>query len=291
MPSSNTNPSKLQWELFIRKRGSATQGVPPGKEELTWVANTVALFWGERDAVLIDTFLSDVHTAELADWIAEKGKTLRTIYVTHGHPDHYFGLTLLLKRFPEAKAIARPNVVEAMRVASATETIENKWAKRWPGQIPERLTIAEPHYSDTFELEGHEFRIIDTGHTDTHDTTAVHVPSLDLVIAGDSVYNETHPFLAECTHAYRHSWLMAIDKIAALSPKAVVVGHGPLAPDNSPAHLDATRRYILEFDRLVGETESANDLYYRMLELYPDRINPGSLWAAARAAKAHSATM
>ena len=68
----------LHWELFIRQRGSATQGVPPGKEALTWVANTVTLIWGERDALLVDTFLSDAQTTGLADWTEAKGRTLRT---------------------------------------------------------------------------------------------------------------------------------------------------------------------------------------------------------------------
>jgi glyoxylase-like metal-dependent hydrolase (beta-lactamase superfamily II) len=78
----------LQWKLFIRKRASATQGVPPGKDDLKWVANTTTLIYGEQDALLVDTFLSDAQTAELADWIAATGRRLTTIYITHAHPDH-----------------------------------------------------------------------------------------------------------------------------------------------------------------------------------------------------------
>ena len=115
MKTTDSEDHTLHWELFIRQRGSATQGVPPGKEALTWVANTVTLIWGERDALLVDTFLSEAQTTELADWIDAKGRTLRTIYLTRGHPDHFFGLTSLLQRFPHARAVARPNVVRAMR--------------------------------------------------------------------------------------------------------------------------------------------------------------------------------
>jgi hypothetical protein len=57
METTDSKDPTLHWELFIRRRGSATQGVPPGKEALTWVANTVTLIWGERDALLVDTFL------------------------------------------------------------------------------------------------------------------------------------------------------------------------------------------------------------------------------------------
>jgi len=40
MKTTDSRDPMLHWELFIRQRGSATQGVPPGKEALTWVANT-----------------------------------------------------------------------------------------------------------------------------------------------------------------------------------------------------------------------------------------------------------
>jgi len=81
-------------------------------------------------------------------------------------------------------------------------------------------------------------------------------------------------------------WLAAIDKIENLHPRAVVVGHGPLDPDNSPRHIGETRRYIQDFMRLNEETATAEELYDRMLALYPNRINPGSLWGSANAAKA-----
>ncbi len=275
----------LEWELFIMERASATQGVPPGKESLSWVANTTTLFWGERDAVLVDTFLSDAQTSVLADFIESKGRTLRSIYLTHAHPDHFFGLTKLLQRFPKAQAIARPNVVDAMRATSSPQSLESNWKKRFPGLVPDRLTIAQVLEDDRFELEGHEFRVLDLGHTDTNDTTGLHVPSLDLVVSGDAVYNEVHPFLVETDKTGRTAWLAALDRIEALAPETVIVGHGPLTPDNSPRHIEATRRYIQDFDRLDGQTSTARELYDAMLALYPERVNPGSLWGSAHAAK------
>ncbi len=275
----------LHWELLIMKRASATQGVPPGKESLSWVANTATVFWGERDAVLVDTFLSDAQTSVLADFIESKGRTLRTIYLTHAHPDHFFGLTKLLQRFPKAHAIARPNVVAAMQLTASPEVLESNWKRRFPGLVPNRLTVAQVLNDDRFELEGHEFRVVDLGHTDTNDTTGLHVASLDLVVSGDAVYNEVHPFLVETDKAGRKAWLAALDRIEALDPKIVIVGHGPLTPDNSPRHIEATRRYIQDFDRLDGETRTARELYDAMIALYPERINPGSLWGSAHAAK------
>src|SRR5580658_4853600 len=285
MTVASEGNSPLQWKLFIRRRASATQGTPPGKDELKWVANTVTLIYGEHDALLVDTFLSEAQTAELADWIASSGKHLSTIYITHAHADHFFGLKLLRERFPEARAIAPAQVVDAMHAALAPEAVE-RWQRRFPGVISASLIPAERLDGTAFEIEGYEIVPVDIGHTDTDHTTCLHVPSIGLVIAGDAIYNATHPYLVESDRQGLRDWLAAIDKIEALNPRAVVVGHGPMESDNAPRHIQETRHYIQDFIRLDDETRTALELYDRMLTLYPDRINPGSLWGAANAAKA-----
>jgi hypothetical protein len=91
------------------------------------------------------------------------------------------------------------------------------------------------------------------------------------------IYNGTHPYLVESNRQGLIDWFAAIDKIEALNPRAVVVGHGPLDLDNSPRHIQETRRYIQDFIRLDEETATA-------------RINPGSIWGSANAAKASGAS-
>jgi len=277
--------TKLDWTLLTKRRGSSTQGVPPGKENLAWVNNTVTLITGDTDAVLVDTFLREQQSRELVDWVVESGKNLKTIYVTHAHGDHYFGLALLLERFPGARAIAAPPVAAAIERQIQPEFIKSFWETRFPGLIPKSFVAPQPAAANVFELEGEEFRIVPLGHTDTVDTTALHVPSLDLVISGDAVYNETHLYLAECDAAGRTAWLQALDIIEGLRPRAVVAGHAVTDQDCAPRHIDATRRYIKDFNAALATTSTHVELYEAMLALYPDRVNPGSLWGAAKAAK------
>ena len=80
---------KLSWKLLTKKRGSSTQGLPPGKEDLAWVTNTVTLIYGERDAVLVDTFLSIQHSKELVDWLAEQREESHD-HLCHARPRRPF---------------------------------------------------------------------------------------------------------------------------------------------------------------------------------------------------------
>jgi glyoxylase-like metal-dependent hydrolase (beta-lactamase superfamily II) len=222
----------------------------------------------------------------LADAIVANGKTLKAIYVTHGHPDHFFGLKVLQDRFPDAQALATREVVAKMKLQITPDKLDDR-RKQFPG-LPDVISIADPLEGNAIDLEGHKLVVVKVGHTDTDDTTCLHVPSIGLVVAGDVVYNGIHPFLGETSRQTRLEWIAALDTIEALRPSAVVAGHKIPGNDDSLRHVVETRQYLRDFIRLNEATKTAVELYDRMLELYPDRANPGSLWSAAATAKAQS---
>jgi glyoxylase-like metal-dependent hydrolase (beta-lactamase superfamily II) len=286
--NSQNGAPPLKYKVFTVTRPGLNRDVPPGKESLMWVANSSTLVYGERDAVLVDTFLTVEQCNTLADAIVASGKALKAIYVTHGHGDHFFGLKILQDRFPGVQALATPEVVAKMQQQITPEKLDSRWRKLFPNQIPEVISVADPLHGNVIDLEGNKLVVVRVGHTDTDDTTCLHVPSIGLVLAGDAVYNGIHPFLNESNRQTRLEWIAALDKIDALKPSAVVAGHKIPSNDDSPRNVEATRQYIRDFIRLNDATKTARELYDRMLELYPDRANPGSLWSSAAAAKAPS---
>jgi hypothetical protein len=69
MSTTTATASALTWKVLITKRPGLARDVPSGKEELMWVANSATLLAGERDAVLIDAFLTTEHSRTLVDWV------------------------------------------------------------------------------------------------------------------------------------------------------------------------------------------------------------------------------
>ena len=232
---------------------------------------TSTLIFGEYDAVLVDAMMTVAEADALADWVALHHRNLETIYITHAHFDHFYGLGILLDRFPAARAIATPKTVEAMQ-SSFTPTVERLARRCFPGQVPTKLVAPEPCDHETFTLEGHELRIIEQGHTDSADTTSLHIPSIGLVVAGDVVYNQCHMYVGDTTPETRQNWIVALDRLAALNPAIVVAGHKrPGAPD-SPSAIEDTKHYLQDFDRLQKTATSDRELFDQMTELYPDWV-------------------
>jgi glyoxylase-like metal-dependent hydrolase (beta-lactamase superfamily II) len=285
-PETGHAAARLEYEVFTAKRPAGlSRDLPPGYESLAWVANSATLIYGKRDAVLVDTFLTIEENVKLADEIAATGKNLTYIYVTHGHGDHFFGINALKERFPNVRAVATASVVDRMAGQLEPEMMDGFWRRLFPGQISDDPGMAESLGGASIELEGHPLIPIATGFTDTADSTSLHVPSLGLVAAGDVVYNGVHPYLGESNAQRRLEWIDVLDTLDALEPRAVVAGHKIPEHDDDPRNIAETRQYLRDFIRLDQATDSPRALFDAMIELYPDRGNPGSLWAGANAAK------
>ena len=286
MSKVTAKDESLKWEVFVTPGiPIASPSRPPGVQETYFQAMASTLIYGKRDAILVDAFMTVKQANALADWVASKNKNLTTIYITHGHGDHWFGVGTLLKRFPNARGVATPNTIKVMQGNASPQGLA-AWGAGFPGQIPEKLVMAEQLEGNVIELEGRELFVVELGHTDTDHTTCVHVPSIGLVVAGDAAYNDVHLYLVESSAQTRQEWIAALDKIESLDPHAVVASHKRPENDDNPRIIEETRKYIRDFDRLAETTKTAQELYEKMLKLYPTRVNPGwALWSSARAVK------
>ena len=278
--------NRLQWEVFVSAPiPVVTSDLPPGASEMKWSPISSTLISGKRDAVLVDTAITVDQNQKLVDWIAHSGKNLTAIYATHGHGDHFFGVNTIQKKFPKARFVATSEVIAVMRKQASVPVVESYWKPRFPGQIDSTLLIADELKDGVLDLGGAQLISVPLGHTDTDSTTCLHVPSIGLAVCGDALYNDVHLHLGESNAERRKEWIAALDKIESLKPVAAIAGHKrPGAPDTL-SNIEATRKYIRDFDRIAYHTKTALDLYNDMLTIYPERVNPAVLWYSAQAVK------
>ena len=273
------NDGHLRYQVHISDPVpfSNPERAPNGERQMfQYIATT--LISGERDAVLVDPPMTTEQTAQVIKWIEASGKKLKHMFITHGHGDHWFGTGPLLERFPDVTIFAAPGTIDVMRYHASPEVRASVWDKQFPNLIPEASVVATTPSGNAFELEGSELRIVEVGHTDTDNTTVLHVPSIGLVVAGDAVYNGVHQYLAESANGGIQKWIKALDTIAALRPRTVVASHKNPALDDDPTAIDETRGYLEYAERLAQTTHSALEFYNAMLERYPSRLNPTALW-------------
>lgn len=275
--------SPVRHQVFVTSPiPQSGRGPLPDGSRRMWSPISSTLIMGQRDAVLVDPPLTKTQAAEVGDWIVASGRSLREIYITHGHGDHWFGAIPLLDRFPGVSIRATKGTTELMAAQNRPEFRADFWDRLFPGQIPDGEVDVSVVDERGFELEGVVLLPIEVGHTDTDATTMLHVPEIGLVVAGDVVYNGVHLYLAESGGvAGIDEWLAALDVAEALVPATVIAGHKDPQLADTPSQIQATSRYLTDARRLLESSGSAKSFYDGMLGLHPNRLNPGALWGSA----------
>lgn len=257
-----------------------TGETPPG----FFPPTTATLVTGATEAVLIDALYLKDDVQDLGDLIERTGKRLTTIYVTHDHADHYLGIGPLLERFPDARCVALPAVVESMSQTLSAQ--EAQWEMFFGDATVKPGPLPEPLEDLTLYVDGSPIHVIEVEQADIHPSSIVHVPEIDLVVAGDSIYNEIFPMLSLSGPEEWKKWLKTVDLVESLRPRIIVAGHR--RPDGDDRAVDTmiarTRSYIQDFADALPEATDIPDLMGKMAAKYPDLGNEWSLLVSVASA-------
>jgi glyoxylase-like metal-dependent hydrolase (beta-lactamase superfamily II) len=231
----------------------------------------VALIKGERRAVLVDVPFTRADAHRVVAMVLESGKELETIFITHDHPDHFFAMEVLTQAFPNARIVAHPVVV-----ADIWRSLPFK-VKRWSPMLgangPRMPTAPEPLASDTFMLEGQEMKVVGPMWGDHVHSTALWVPSIKAVFAGDLLYNQMFLWFGEHDAADIAAWGQSVDRLAALKPEMVVAGHAKPGLPNDPSSLAFSRDYISFWPTAVAVSKDSSALRDRIRRRFPQSID------------------
>ncbi|MEU3521148.1 MBL fold metallo-hydrolase [Streptomyces sp. NPDC006654] len=250
----------------------------------TWAPVSTTLILGRDEAVLVDPPLTAAQADVVAERVQAGSRKLTYIFSTHAHGDHWFSAASIAERFSGAQVVAAASTIEQMHRAAQTRA--GFWDRILPGQIPDSpvTATAVEELGNRILLEGHELRVIEVGHSDTDDTSVLHVPDLDLVVAGDVVYDGVHQYLIESRDGGLDAWRHAIDVVEALGARNLVAGHkNRNHDDDAERQIFGTRRYLDDAEELLKAEPTAQGFYEAMVQRYPDHLNRSSLWGSGQA--------
>jgi len=224
---------------------------------------------GKTDAVLIDAqwTLSNAHRV-IAE-ILETGKYLKTIYITHAHPDHYFGLGTIAEAFPEARVLALPSVARVINKQFFGK-IEH-WEKVIGViNVPRKTAKIEYLTENYFELEGERIEIIPEVMGDMKYNTVVWIPSIWTLVGSDVLFNQAHPFTCELTAEERLQWIRDIERLEKLDAEVIIPGHQKPGMPFDSSSFDFTRDYLVATEEELARTKDVASFYYAMVKRFPE---------------------
>jgi glyoxylase-like metal-dependent hydrolase (beta-lactamase superfamily II) len=254
----------------IRFNANATQPLATrvffSDEEAFEVASVIVT--GKTDAVLIDAqwTLSSAH--RVITEILATGKKLKTIYLTHAHPDHYFGAGVIAQAFPGARVVAISSEADMMN-SQFFGKLEIWEATIGAHNVCRQSVHVESLTEDYVELEGQRLEIIQKVIGDMRYNTMVWIPSIKTLYASDVLFNQAHPFTCEVTPDERQQWIREIDRIKAMGAEVIIPGHQRPGMPFDLTSCDFTREYLVATEEELLRTESVGDFYYAMAERFP----------------------
>jgi glyoxylase-like metal-dependent hydrolase (beta-lactamase superfamily II) len=225
------------------------------------------LVMGKTDAVLIDAQFSKDDANKVVKQILKSKKELKTIYISHGDPDFYFGLPVIAKAFPKAKIFASKPTIDHI-VATYQNKLET-WGPKLGKNAPDFVILPEVLKGDTIKLEDKELKVVGLD-SENPEKSYVWVPSIKAIFGGINLFDKEHIWMADsATQKDRLDWINVVKGMEKLNANIVIPAHSGEGSKNDKSVIEFTKNYLITYNDAVEKSKDSKELIDIMTKAYP----------------------
>ena len=231
-----------------------------------YAANATHVIETAHELVVVDTqFLNPMAQAFRA-YVDSLGKPVNRVFISHGHPDHYFGLA---SAFSDCKAYSLAGVNQII-AEWGPQMIKNQ-KPTFGDLIPDAVLVPQhnvvPGTSEVIDGLTYAYEVVEGAESEAQ--LLIKLPELGTVIAQDLVYSGVHIWLGM---GWFEQWTAELQGLAGTDGyDYILAGHGlPCTKDEIHNNI----RYIQTAQRLFEDGLEQDAFKAQLLEAYPHRESP-----------------
>lgn len=228
------------------------------------IANATHIIEGPTKLVLVDAQFLAPYARRFREYADGLGKPIDRLYLSHRHPDHWFGLATAFRDVP---VFALAETVDFLREHGSDSVADH--SKMGENAPPADVVVPEGIVGpgeETIDGIRYVFDVITDTEIDYH--LAIKLPDLGVCVAQDLIYSGTHLYLS----SDMQHWIEVLGDLLTEDHDLFLAGHGLPADKNEVAR---NIEYLAAAAAAVADGMTGADFKNFMLARYPERRCPG----------------
>ncbi|MFD5078325.1 MBL fold metallo-hydrolase [Streptomyces sp. NPDC058371] len=223
------------------------------------IANATHVIETRNQLVLVDGQFLAPYARAFRNYADSLGKPIERLYLSHRHPDHWFGLGTAFSDIPVYALSETMNFIQD----HGEESINDHW--KLGDLAPDHIVVPKQVVGPGEEtIDGVRYvfdRVVDT--EIDYDLT-IKLPELGVYFAQDLIYSGTHLYLTK----HMGHWTRVLQEMLTSDYELFMPGHGLPADKNEVAR---NIEYLSAARQAIGDGLTGDAFKNFMLQRYPER--------------------
>jgi glyoxylase-like metal-dependent hydrolase (beta-lactamase superfamily II) len=228
------------------------------------IANATHIIESKNKLVLVDGQFLVPYARDFREYADSLGKPIERLYLSHRHPDHWFGLGTA---FNDIAIFALPETISFIKEHG--EASRKDHLPKMGDLAPDKIVVPQNVVKPGEEIiDGVRYIFREVLNTEIDFLLTIGLPEIGVYIAQDLIYSGTHLYLTQ----YRENWIRVLQSMLRSDYELFMPGHGWPA---DKVEVGKNIEYLSAAEQAIDHKLTKYTLRDFMLQRYPERKCPG----------------